>query len=166
MDDDRIRKFVMGIDRVLKPSGHLFLWVDKFHLCEGFHRWLKGSDLMVVDMVTWDKGTFGMGYRTRRCVEYCVILQKEPRRAKGVWTDHGIPDILREKVSRKDHPHTKPVERLQGRLLSAVTEKGDVVIDPAAGSFSVMDSALKYDRTFFGCDLNGHEGVYREENAP
>ena len=35
MEDDVIRKFVENIERVLVPSGHFMLWVDKFHLVEG-----------------------------------------------------------------------------------------------------------------------------------
>ena len=49
------------------------------------------------------------------------------------------------KVTSKHHAHAKPVG-LQGDLLSAVTNEGDVVIDPVAGSFSVMDAAMSRDR--------------------
>ncbi len=76
MTEAVIGRFIRGIDRVLIPSGHLFLWVDKFHLCQGVRGWVDGTDLDIVDMLTWDKGTFGMGYRTRRRAEYCVVLQK------------------------------------------------------------------------------------------
>ena len=34
MDASTIEKFIVAIDRVLMPSGHLFLWIDKFHLSE------------------------------------------------------------------------------------------------------------------------------------
>ena len=105
-------------------------------------------------MVTWDKGTFGMGYRTRRRAEYCVVMQKQPRRAKGIWQSHNIPDVYKEKASRADHPHAKPVV-LQGELMAAVSNEGDFVIDPAAGSFSVLQAARNLRRTFLGCDLNG-----------
>ena len=66
MDDEKITAFIRGIDRALMPSGHLFLWMDKFHLCTGFSHWLTETKLAVVDLVTWDKGRIGMGYRTRR----------------------------------------------------------------------------------------------------
>ena len=154
MSEDDIGRFIRGIDRVLIPSGHLFLWVDKFHLCQGIGRWLEKTRLDIVDLVTWDKGTFGMGYRTRRRGEYCIVLQQEPRKAKGVWKAHNIPDVVREKITQKSHTHAKPVG-LQGDLLSAVTNEGDFVIDPAAGSFSVMTAALSRGRTFLGSDLNG-----------
>ena len=154
MPDDVIGRFIRGIDRVLIPSGHLFLWVDKFHLCQGIGPWLENTGLAIVDLVTWDKGTFGMGYRTRRRGEHCIVLQQEPRKAKGVWKVHSIPDVVREKIAQKSHTHAKPVG-LQGDLLSAVTNEGDVVIDPAAGSFSVLTAAVSRGRTFLGCDVNG-----------
>ena len=154
MNEDIISQFIRGINRTLIPSGHLFLWVDKFHLCQGVQDWFDGTGLDIVDLLTWDKGTFGMGYRTRRRAEYCIILQKHPRRAKGVWKIHSIPDVVREKASQREHPHSKPVE-LQGDLIAAVSHEGDFVIDPAAGSFSVLEAASKRSRTFLGCDLNG-----------
>ncbi len=154
MGDNMIGNFVREINRALIPSGHLFLWVDKFHLCQGVRSWFDGTSLDIVDLVTWDKGTFGMGYRTRRRAEYCVVLQKQPRKAKGVWKVHNIPDVIKEQVSQRDHPHAKPVD-LQGELIAAVSHEGDFVIDPAAGSFSVLQAAKKQRRNFLGCDLNG-----------
>ena len=82
MDEDTIIAFVKEISRVLIPSGHLFMWMDKCHLCSDFKNWNDGTRLSVVDMVTWDKEKIGLGYRTRHRSEFCVILQKEPRRAK------------------------------------------------------------------------------------
>ena len=154
MKEEVIGQFIRGIDRALIPSGHLFLWVDKFHLCQGVRDWFDGTGLDIVDLLTWDKGTFGMGYRTRRRAEYCIVLQKQPRKAKGVWKSHDIPDVVRETASQRDHPHAKPVD-LQGKLLAAVSDEGDFVIDPAAGSFSVLKAALIRRRNFLGCDLNG-----------
>ena len=155
MSEETISRFVGKINRVLIPSGHLFLWIDKFHLCNGFLPWLEGTDLGVVDLVVWDKDKMGMGYRTRRVSEYCVVLQKKPQKAKGVWKAHDIRDTWREKLDlKRGHPHKKPVE-LQGRLIAAVTHEGDIVIDPAAGSFSVMEAAQAQKRNFLGCDLNG-----------
>ena len=154
MDEKTIAAFVRGIDHALMPSGHLFLWMDKFHLCTGFTNWLDGTNLGVVDLVTWDKGRIGMGYRTRRKSEHVVVLQKAPRRAKGVWKVHNIPDVVEETVKRDADTHRKPVI-LQGSLLAAVSNPGDVVIDPAAGSFSVLDACLQHNRVFLGCDIKG-----------
>lgn len=154
MPEETIREFISGTARALRPQGHLFLWVDKFHLCEGVFPWIVGTSLEIVDMLTWSKGRIGMGHRTRRVAEYCVILQKPPRRAKGIWTDHRIPDVVEEKLARGPHPHAKPVA-LQAALLGAVTRPGDIVIDPAAGSFSTLAACRKLPgRVFFGTDLD------------
>ena len=153
MTSETIAEFITGIDRVLGPSGHLFLWIDKFHLCSGIGEWISDTELETVDLVTWNKGRIGMGYRTRRTAEYLVVLQKAPKRAKGVWTRHDIPDVWTEKPSSKI-THAKPVG-LQQALIEAVTGPGDVVLDPAAGSFSVLEACRLSGRTFVGCDVNG-----------
>lgn len=152
MSEGTIIKFIREIDRVLKPSGHLFLWVDKYHLCQGVLPWTEGTDLNLVDMVVWDKGKIGMGYRTRRRSEYLIVLQKSPVKAKACWTDHAIPDVWEEKVSTKEHPHSKPIE-LQRRLIEATTKEGDLVLDPAAGSFSVLEACRLAGRDFLGGDI-------------
>ena len=154
MSEAAIIDFTEEIARVLIPSGHLFLWMDKFHLCSDFRNWTKGTQLSVVDMVTWDKEIVGLGYRTRHRSEFCVILQKEPRRAKGVWTARNIPDVWTERINRKIHPHNKPI-KLQGELIEAVTAPNDLVVDPAAGSFSVLDACRMSGRNFLGCDIQG-----------
>lgn len=154
MSEKQISQFIQSIDRTLIPSGHLFLWMDKFHLCTGFQPWLVGTNLDVVDMITWNKGKIGMGYRTRRMCEYLVVLQKQPRRAKGVWRLHNIPDVYPEPVKRDGYIHKKPVE-LQAVLIEAVSNEGDIVIDPASGSFSVMEACKKKHRYFLGCDIKG-----------
>lgn len=154
MDALTIRAFLVDIKRVLRPSGHLFWWTDKFHLMT--ESWATDIDLLpVVDLITWEKPRIGMGYRTRRKCEYLVVMQKEPTRAKGVWTDHGIPDVWAERNDLGDqHPHSKPL-LLQRRLIEAVTKPGDLVVDPCAGSFSVLVAARQVKRDFLGCDLNG-----------
>ena len=154
MSEHDIKKFIRGIDKCLFPTGHLFLWIDKFHLCQGYKDWLDGTELDAVDLIVWNKQKMGMGYRTRRTSEFLVILQKTPRKAKGIGNIHDIPDVWSESVVDKSHTHSKPVE-LQSKLIEATSNEGDTVIDPAAGSFSVMEAANKVGRCVLGCDING-----------
>ncbi len=155
MQEADIVQFIKKINNVLIPSGHLFLWMDKYHLCQGFSNWLVDTSLGVVDLITWNKQKMGMGYRTRRISEYLVILQKKPKKAKGVWKLHNIRDVWEEPIENKNrHTHRKPVA-LQSQLIRAVSNEGDIIVDPAAGSFSVMESARCVNRHFVGCDLNG-----------
>lgn len=159
MSEEIIEKFLVEINRGLKKSGYLMLWVDKFHLVEGVVPWVKNTELNVVDLITWDKGKIGMGYRTRRKCEYLVIFQKTPKLAKATWKIHNIPDVWAEKI-KPTHAHSKPIQ-LQATLIKATTEEGDLVLDPAAGGFSVFEACKLTQRNFIGCDLI----VEKEENS-
>jgi len=75
-----------------------------------------------------------------------------PIKARATWRDHSIPNRWAEKVDRKLHPHIKPIG-LIARLIGATTQPGDMIIDPAAGSFIVMKAAHQLGRQFIGCDL-------------
>ena len=156
MSEMQIIDFCGEISRVLTKQGHLFLWIDKYHLLTGFRKWLDPTELEVVDMIVWDKVKMGMGYRTRKQCEYLVIAQKRPLRTKGVWSIHNIRDIWQEKI-KKTHAHSKPVA-LQSVLIEAVTDKGAVVGDFAGGGFSVLAACQATGRRFLGCDLVGGAG--------
>ena len=116
---------------------------------------MKKIDLSIVDMIVWNKERMGMGYRTRKQSEYLLVLQKPPLRAKDVWKSRSIRDIWAEKIANKKHPHQKPVE-LQKILIESVSNSGDIILDPAAGSFSVMEAANLVDRLFLGTDLKSN----------
>ena len=152
MTDDNIFDFIDAIEEVLIPSGHLFFWLDKFHLCENAGGWFVSTKLKVVDLIVWDKERIGMGYRTRNRAEFCLVVQKEPTRAKGVWKKHDIPNVWRAKAERGIHPHRKPINLLKA-LIEATTDEGGMIVDPAAGSFAVMEAALEAGREFLGCDI-------------
>lgn len=155
MSEETIIKFIAEISRVLKLSCYLMLWIDKFHLCEGIKEWLKNTNLHIVDLITWNKGKMGMGYRTRKQSEYLLILQKYPIKAKGTWKLHNIRDIWSEKIPSEElklHPHRKP-KGLQKALIESCTNEGDLVLDPASGSFSVLECCKVLKRDFIGTNL-------------
>ena len=61
MSADTIAEFIRAIHRVLGPSGHLFLWIDKFHLCSGIDDWTQNTTFETVDLITWNKGSHRHG---------------------------------------------------------------------------------------------------------
>ena len=153
MPEDLIFEFVKEISRVVGPSGYVFLWVDKFILCEGSHLNFLNEELQRVDLITWNKKSFGMGYRSRRTAEYLLILQKPPKTIK-TWKNKSIRDVWEEKIEhpRSTHPHKKPFG-LISTLINSVTEPNELVLDPCAGSFVVMEAAMDNNRHFIGCDI-------------
>jgi site-specific DNA-methyltransferase (adenine-specific) len=156
MSDDTISFMIEESQRVLKPSGHIFLWTDKFSIGTGQHlKYLRRARLLqVVDIIVWDKMRIGMGRRARCVTEFMVVIQKAPIIAKGVWTDHGIKDFWSEAGNTLRHPHAKP-HVLMERLIRAVTLRNDLVIDPCAGGYGSLDACRASGREFVGCDLIG-----------
>ena len=166
MPVNTIKKFIAKIDRVLLPSAYLFLWLDKYEICQGsIKNWLRGTSLCLVDMIVWNKGHIGLGQRSRRTSEFLLVLQKPPKTVKN-WRDHSIADVWEEKLptvaelkkqgvlqaGETVHPHRKPVQ-LQKRLLLAVTNEGNTVIDCAAGSYGVLDICKETNRRCVTCDI-------------
>ena len=151
MSENIIKTFLKEIERVLAPSGYLFLWIDKFHLVEGVNSWIVDLNMEIVDLITWNKMKIGMGYRTRRKSEYLLVIQKLPKKAKSTWVLHNIPDVWDEKVI-KTNTHSKPID-LQKQLILATTNDGDLVCDPASGGFSVFEACKLTNRNFIGGDL-------------
>lgn len=154
MSDVTIRRFVEQAERIVRPSGHLMIWMDKFALGSGhWRRWLPDATaLTVVETIVWDKANFGMGARARRRFEVAQILQAPPKRADGVWRDRTITDCWTEQADFTVHPHAKPLQLTQ-RLIRCVTKRGDLVVDPAAGSYSTLTCCQATGREFVGCDL-------------
>lgn len=56
-------------------------------------------------------------------------------------------------VSKRIHPTQKPIYLLE-RLISLFTDKGDVVIDPCAGSGSTLRAAANLGRRAYGFEVN------------
>jgi site-specific DNA-methyltransferase (adenine-specific) len=152
MTSDYIDAVIIEFARVLKPSGYLLRWTDKFVLCEGRQLSIPADVLKIVDLISTDNGRFGMGARSRCRGDHLLVMQKPPIKARATWRDHGIPDRWVEKVNRSVYPHMKPIDLIK-RLIAATTEPGDLVVDPAAGSFNVMHAACELGRDFIGCDI-------------
>jgi site-specific DNA-methyltransferase (adenine-specific) len=154
MDDDTIAFVIEEAARVLHPSGHLMLWMDKFSLASGHYlRWVRrAKSLQIVDLITWNKLRPGMGRRARCVSEFLLVLQKLPTRAAGVWTDHSINDGWLESSDRGIHPHAKPYV-LTERLIRAASRRGDLIVDPCAGGYGVLEACRASGREFIGGDL-------------
>lgn len=74
-------------------------------------------------------------------------LGKNP---SDVWD---IPNVKSNHVEKTDHPCQFPVGLVE-RLVLALTNEGDNVLDPYLGVGSSAIAALKHHRNAYGCDLN------------
>ena len=54
--------------------------------------------------------------------------------------------------SKRNHPHQKPKGLIRA-LIEATTEPGELVVDPCAGSFVVLEACQETGREFMGVEL-------------
>ncbi|RHZ36690.1 DNA-methyltransferase [endosymbiont GvMRE of Glomus versiforme] len=167
----QINQFLKEIARVLKPSGFCLLWINKTLPITGqFLTWLKHvSNLKMVDLLMWNKPHFGFGSYFRNQTEFALLLQKYPLNSRlfkdksfgNVWTENSLS------TNQRNHPHQKPKELIKA-LIEATTEQGDLIIDPCAGSFVVLEACQETNRKFIGCDLtySEMEEFFRKTKRP
>lgn len=70
-------------------------------------------------------------------------------------------DWVRDNETPKVHPTQKPVKLLKN-LIEIFTDKGDVVIDPCAGSGSTLLAAAQCDRKAYGFEIK--KDFFKEAN--
>jgi adenine-specific DNA-methyltransferase len=66
-----------------------------------------------------------------------------------VWI---FPNVKNNHVEKTPHPCQFPVELVE-RLVLALTDPGDSVLDPYMGVGSTVIAAVKHDRNGYGCDV-------------
>ena len=96
--------------------------------------------------------------------EYAVLLYREklPK-----FNNHGkmvfnCLDWQKDSSIEKVHPTQKPVKVLEN-LIEIFTDKGDVVIDPCAGSGSTLLAAIQCDRQAYGFEIK--KNFFRDAKA-
>jgi len=86
--------------------------------------------------------------------EYAVLLYREklPKFNNNGKMIFNCIDWTKDNKSEKIHPTQKPVE-LMKKLIEIFTDKGDVVIDPVAGSGSTLVAAIELGRKTYGFEI-------------
>lgn len=86
--------------------------------------------------------------------EYGLVLYRDrlPKFRNNGKMIFNCMDWPRDNESEKIHPTQKPVELLK-TLIEIFTDKGDVVIDPCAGSGSTLVAAIELDRKAYGFEI-------------
>ncbi|KLL03686.1 MAG: adenine-specific DNA methylase [Mycoplasmataceae bacterium RV_VA103A] len=120
---------------------------------------LKTPNLKIVDCLVWyKKNTLGLGSWLRSQAEFGFLVQKFPYDSKK-FANRSFGNVWEENVlstDKRQHPHQKPRELIK-TLIEATTQEGDLIVDPCAGSFVVLDACQELKREFIGCDLTFKE---------
>jgi len=153
--DQQIEEFCQQIQRVLKPNAFLLFWINKsILLANTWSKWLP-INLKVKEVLIWDKNWLGLGWWPfRNQVEYCLFIQKSPYQIKSNHKIKGIGNVWKHCIGlvNRQHVHLKPYEMIRD-LINQLTQEGDLVVDPCAGSFVSLSACQKLQRNFLGTDL-------------
>ncbi len=86
--------------------------------------------------------------------EYGVLLYRDklPKFNNNGRMVFNCFDWKKDSDTKKIHPTQKPVSLLEN-LIEIFTDKGDVVIDPCAGSGSTLLAAAQCDRRAYGFEI-------------
>lgn len=158
--EENIREFCYKIGKVLKKAGWLCLWINQEILLRGnFRQWLP-PNLIVKTVLVWTKRQgnnlkSAMGQVHNHFIhleEYCVVIRKEPwekpmikKRISNIF-NYFIP------TNKRHNTHMKPY-KMTRTIIKHLTKKGDLVIDPCAGSFATLVACESIGRKFLGTDL-------------
>lgn len=123
-----------------------------------FARWSLWMDeiLNFDQMIVWDKGKIGMGWRYRRSYEVILVAHKGN---SFRWYDNSkkVENIIRHirKIipNKNQHPTVKPVE-LARHFIELHTQAGDTVFDPFMGSGTTGVACVQTGRNFIGCEID------------
>lgn len=142
---DWLEDFVDECFRVAKnDSGHYFFC--SFHKVDQFKIALE-SRFTVKNILIWEKNNTSMGDLTGDFAskyEMCIFVHKGRALIRGKRD----PNIMKFSRTRNElHPTQKPVDMIE-YLISKFSDKGDVVLDPFAGSGTTAIAALNTGRGY------------------
>lgn len=153
-NDDKIdTSFIPKIDKVTKDNSALYL----FTRWDVYPEWLKAvkqSDFKVKNCIVWDKVKHGLGDLQKSYApthEFIIYAVKGENEINGKRPQ----DIMRDRRvlhGEKQHPAEKPVS-LISELIKNSSDKGDIVLDPFAGSGSTLVAAEIHDRNYIGIEI-------------
>ncbi len=148
------------------PGAVHYTFMDWRHLFEALHAGRKTYDTLL-NICAWVKGNGGMGSFYRSEHELVLVwrvpgakhlnnveLGQYGRNRTNVWRHPGANSFGPERAAMLAlHPTVKPVAMVADAILDA-SNRGDLVLDPFAGSGSTIVAAHKVDRVGAGIEID------------
>ena len=161
------RKWFEPCTKLLKPNGTIWI-CGTYHNIFSVEKCLDEFGFKIINMVVWQKPDPPVTLSDKRfnfCAEYLIWAAQRSSKdytfnqdaLKAVNGGVYMQDVWKlsaasawEKIQGK-HPTQKPL-RLLYRAILASTNKGDVILDPFAGSSTTGIAANLLGRSFVGID--------------
>lgn len=153
---DDLRNAIKHFYRILKPGGSCVIFFDLWKL-ETLSNCLKDIGFSKLRMIEWlktnpvpvnSKVTYLNNAR-----EIAISCIKGSNATFNNSYDNGVYQYPSYSGKERFHPTQKPISLFEDLILKH-TNKGDVVVDPYAGSGTTYCACLKTDRVCISCEPN------------
>ena len=138
--------------RVLKRNRSAYIFTNWKHypfLTEFIIRYTK---FKIRHLIVWKKHNFGLGWAFRHQYELILVLEKgKPKYNLTNFSD--VQSASHINHNKNNHPHQKPLDLLS-KIIGHSSVKGQVVLDPFAGSGSSCQASEKLSRKWIGIELD------------
>jgi site-specific DNA-methyltransferase (adenine-specific) len=136
--------------RVLKDGSHCYIMVNDRNMLEMLTE-CKKAKFKLLNILTWKKTRHTPNRYYLKNSEFIVLLRKG--KAKNINNMGSFQVLEIDNVKTKSHPSEKPIE-LMKIFIENSSLKGEIVLDPFAGSGSTLLACLNIDRNFIGFELD------------
>lgn len=167
-------EWIKHLDKALKPSGSIVIVSGWTHEADIQHAMKRTGKFELVNQLIW-KFNFGVHTKRKFVTSHYVILWYCKKGAKPYFNKNAYHDDWERKIGggsavyddlqsvisidkeyrrgRIKYQNQLP-SRLVEKLIKHLSEEGDLVVDPFAGSFTIPFIAMKLKRQAYGNDIN------------
>src|SRR6056297_1591799 len=153
-NDDKIdTTFIPKLEKVTKDNSAIYIFT-RWDVYPEWYEAVKLSKFEIKNCIVWNRKIHGMGdLKSSYAPQHDFIIYA----TKGTVELNGKrpTDIIsKQRVSPEEleHPTEKPVSLLS-EVIKNSSDKGDVVLDPFAGSGSTLLAAQRHDRKYIGIEI-------------
>ena len=138
------------IKKKMKANAHIYSFIDWRHY-PLLAMSIEGAGLFINNLLVWDKGMYTLGGNYRSQYELIIFSSKGPPRELNTTTTGNV--LKYKRVNNGRHPTQKPVPLLRKLIMSA-SDKGNIILDPMAGSGSTMRACQDLSRSCICIEVN------------
>lgn len=148
---DWLEGWVVELKRLCKPEAHLYIFCS-WHKVDEFKQVIQ-NHFNIKNILIWDKKCYGMGDLEgdyAPSYEMVIFCSNGSKKLNG-GRDSNILRTIR--TNNENHPTEKPVNLIR-YFIDKSSNKGDIVLDTFAGSFSTAKAAKETGRNFLCFEID------------
>lgn len=150
-------KTVLGnVTQFLEGSSSAYIW-NGFRQFGPMTQMLIDLGFHISNVITWVKPSLCISYSDYNFQsEFCIYAWREgqgPHRWFGSPKESNVWHVARDSISSRIHQNQKPIELAQ-RALKNSSSRGEIVLEPFAGSGWVTITAEQLDRRCYGIEID------------